>query len=137
RRWYDRGRRCTLGARAVQTGGTKHGAVPPCMGYECRTSVSALGIGGATSGRSVPHHASHVALTPHAHGLNTLPPVPPTFNASPRRGTRCADRTALVCRRAPPPPAGGGASVLPYTPPAGVDLSPPQPQTAPPPPAGA
>src|SRR5262249_56788539 len=97
------------------------------MGYKCHTSVSALGIWGATSGRSVPHHASHAALTSHAHGLNTLPPVPPPFNASPRRGTRCADRTALVCRRAPPPPARGGGFLFAYAGPAGRELSPPQP----------
>jgi hypothetical protein len=80
---YHRGRLCTLGARAVQTGGTKHGGVAPCLGCACSTSVSALGIWGATAGRSVSHHASHTALAPRAHGPNTLPPCASLVQRSP------------------------------------------------------
>jgi len=54
----------------------------------------------------------HTRLWHHARtGPTRCPPVPPPSNAPPRRGTPCADRTALVCRRAHPPPSGEVASV--------------------------
>jgi hypothetical protein len=73
----------------------------------------------------------HTRLWHHARtGPIRCPPVPPSSNAPPRRGTPCADRTALVCRRAHPPPSERIASLWPYTRHAGVDIAPPQPERA-------